>query len=77
MGPMILVGLVLLARLIFASPSIAREVPDLKDTINDFAGMMSQASIHDLEERLNRFKARTGHTIAVLTVHTLEGEDME
>ena len=74
---MILVGLVLLARLIFASPSVALEVPDLKDTINDFAGMMSQASIHDLEERLNRFKARTGHTIVVLTVHTLEGEDME
>ena len=77
MGPMILAGLVLLARLIFASPSVALEVPDLKDTINDFAGMMSQASIHDLEERLNRFKARTGHTIVVLTVQTLEGEDME
>jgi len=77
LGQIILVGLVLLARLIFASPSVALEVPDLKDTINDFAGMMSQASIHDLEERLNRFKARTGHTIVVLTVHTLEGEDME
>ncbi|OGQ50724.1 MAG: hypothetical protein A2W66_08730 [Deltaproteobacteria bacterium RIFCSPLOWO2_02_56_12] len=77
MGQIILAGLVLLARLILASPSVAREVPGLKDTINDFAGMMSQASIHDLEERLNRFKEQTGRTIVVLTVHTLEGEDME
>ena len=77
MRPVILAVLVLLSRLILVSPSVALEVPDLKDTINDFAGMMSQASIHDLEERLNRFKARTGHTIVVLTVHTLEGEDME
>ena len=74
---MILAVLVLLSRLILVSPSVALEVPDLKDTINDFAGMMSQASIHDLEERLNRFKEQTGHTIVVFTVPTLEGEDME
>ena len=77
LGKMIFLGFALFAGLIFCSFSVALEVPVLKDTINDFAGMMAQASAHDLEERLKRFKTRTGHTIVVLTVPTLEDEDME
>jgi len=74
---MIFFGFALFASLIFCSFSVALEVPVLKDTINDFGGMMPQASAHDLEERLKRFKTQTGHTIVVLTVQTLEDEDME
>jgi uncharacterized protein len=74
---MIFLGLALSAALIFCSFSVALEVPVLKDTINDFAGMMPQASAHDLEERLKRFKTQTGHIIVVLTVQTVEDEDME
>ena len=74
---MILLGLALFAGLIFCSPSIALEVPLLKDAVNDFAGMMPEPSAHDLEERLKRFRTRTGHTIVVLTVPTLEDEEIE
>ncbi|MBI2360672.1 MAG: TPM domain-containing protein [Deltaproteobacteria bacterium] len=75
---MILPLFALFAILIFGPfSSAAREVPVLKGPINDFAGMMPQASAHDLEERLKRFKAQTGHTVVVLTVPSLEDEDME
>ena len=77
LGKMIFLGFALFASLIFCPFSVALEVPVLKDTINDFAGMMPQASVHDLEERLKRFKTQTGHTIVVLTVRSLEDEDIE
>jgi len=77
MGKTIFLGFALFADLIFCSFSVALEVPVLKDAINDFAGMMPQASAHALEERLKRFKTQTGHTIVVVTVQTLEDEDME
>lgn len=77
LGKMIFLGIALFAGLIFCSFSVALEVPVLKDTINDFAGMMPQVSVHDLEGRLKRFKTQTGHTVVVLTVPTLADEDME
>ncbi|MGH7774977.1 MAG: TPM domain-containing protein [Candidatus Binatia bacterium] len=77
LGKMILLGFALFASLICCSFSVALEVPVLKDTINDFAGMMPQVSALDLGERLKRFKTQSGHTIVVLTVPTLEDEDME
>lgn len=77
LGKMIFLGFALFASLIFCPFSVALEVPVLKDTINDFAGMMPQPSAHDLEERLKRFKRQTGHAIVVLTVRTLEDEDIE
>ncbi len=77
LGKMIFLGSALFAGLKFCSFSFALEVPVLKDTINDFAGMMPQVSARDLEERLKRFKTQTGYTIVVLTVQTLEDEDIE
>jgi uncharacterized protein len=38
--------------------------------------MMPKASAQDLEARLKRFKTQTGHTIVVLTLRTLEDEDI-
>jgi uncharacterized protein len=70
-------SLALFAGLIFSSASGALEVPPLKETVNDLAGIMPEASIHDLEERLRRFKTQTGHAVVVLTVRSLEGEGME
>jgi uncharacterized membrane protein YgcG len=69
-------GLALLAQLILGSTSTAVENPVLNTTINDFAGMMPQASYHDLEERLTRFKTQTGHTVVILTLPSLEQEDL-
>lgn len=69
----------LLALALFVGPvshSAALEVPPLKETINDFAHMMPEASAQDLAARLKRFKTQTGHTIVILTLRTLEDEDM-
>jgi len=73
----ILFGAALFAGLIFCSLSAALEVPVLKDTVNDFAGMMPGASVHDLEGRLRSFKRQTGHTVVVLTLRSLEDEETE
>ena len=74
---MISLRFAVLSNLIFCSSLIAQDLVGLRDTINDFAGMMPQASVQDLEERLRRFKTQTGHTVVVLTVQNLEEEEME
>ncbi len=77
MGKTIFLSFALFASLIFCSFSLALEVPVLKDTINDFAGMMRQASAHDLEERLKRFKTESGNSVVVVTLQSLDDEDLE
>lgn len=74
---MIFFRLALLVGLIFPSTSLALEIPPLNATINDFAGMMPGASIQDLEQRLKTFKAQTDYNVVVLTIPSLENEDLE
>jgi uncharacterized protein len=57
--------------------AFAVDLPELHAGINDLAGMFPQASADDLKERLRRFKTETASTIVVLTVKSLEGENME
>jgi uncharacterized protein len=63
--------------LAIASILAALEVPPLRGRVNDFAGLISRERAHALETRLKQFEAETGHQIAVLTIPTLEGEDIE
>ncbi|MBI4524783.1 MAG: TPM domain-containing protein [Deltaproteobacteria bacterium] len=77
MGKRLSLTLALFATLVSCSGSFATEFPVLKETINDFAGMMPETSAHDLEERLKNFRKQTGHIIVVVTVRTLEEEDIE
>lgn len=57
--------------------ALALELPPLKPSLNDLAGMFPQASVEDLEHRLHRFKTETAKTVAVLTVKSREGESIE
>jgi uncharacterized protein len=75
--PLIVFCLALFAGLIVSSSAAALDVPALNTTINDFAKMIPPASIDDLTERLKRTKTETAYTVAVLTVPSLEDEDME
>jgi uncharacterized membrane protein YgcG len=59
------------------SPVIAVELSQLNDGINDRAGIMPQPSFEDLEKRIKLFKARSGHSIVVIILSTLEGEDAQ
>ncbi|MGE5303930.1 MAG: TPM domain-containing protein [Alphaproteobacteria bacterium] len=59
------------ATLILTSAALALELPPLGSSINDFAGMIPPPSLQDLDQRLLRFKARTGYTVVVLTLSSL------
>lgn len=55
----------------------ALEVPTLRGRVNDLAGLMAPTRVRDLEDHLRRFEEDTGHQIAVLTIPSLEGENLE
>jgi uncharacterized protein len=74
---MLLFFLIVFLSLRFHSPLMASEIPPLNDTINDFAGIMPQPSYEDLEKRIKLFKARSGHSVVVITLQSLDGEDAE
>jgi uncharacterized membrane protein YgcG len=68
-------GLLLL--LLLQTTANGLELPQLTDSINDFAGIIPPASYQDLQERLRRFKARSGHTVVIVTLATLDGETVD
>jgi uncharacterized membrane protein YgcG len=63
--------------LTFGSPVVAVELSPLNEGINDRAGIMPQPSYEDLEKRIKLFKARSGHSVVVITLPTLEGENAQ
>ena len=63
--------------LLVSSLASALDVPPLRGRVNDYAGVMSQDQARSLETRLAQFEQETGHQVAVLTIPTLDGEDIE
>lgn len=59
------------------SNCLALDLPPLQAGINDFAAMLPPASMDNLKERLHRFNTETANGIAVLTVKSLDGENIE
>ncbi|HEY2986165.1 MAG TPA: YgcG family protein [Candidatus Binatia bacterium] len=57
--------------------SFALEVPPLRGRVNDYANLMPPARGQALEQRLEEFENQTGHQLAVLTIPSLQGEDIE
>jgi len=57
--------------------AFALDLPRLKPGINDLAAMFPQASFTDLEQRLHRFTTETSSHIVILTVKSLEGENID
>lgn len=70
-------GLAFLALFTGAATTIALDVPPLSGRVNDYAGFLPPDRVRALEERLARFEQQSGHQIAVLTIPSLEGEDIE
>jgi uncharacterized membrane protein YgcG len=71
-------GISTLARIVYGSPVLVRQLPALGLAVNDFAHMLPAASHSDLTQRLKRFRVQTGHTVSILTVPYLEeGETVE
>jgi uncharacterized protein len=69
--------LVTILVLLAAAHAFALDVPALRGRVNDYAGVMRQEQARDLENRLAQFEQETGHQVAVLTIPTLDGEDIE
>jgi uncharacterized protein len=54
----------------------ALDVPRLHGRVTDLAGLLSQQQAGLLEDQLTRFERETSHQVVVLTVPTLEDEDI-
>jgi uncharacterized protein len=57
--------------------ALALDVPPLRGRVNDYAGVMQRSQVQTLEVQLAQLERDTGHQVALLTVPTLEGEDIE
>ncbi|HEY2986166.1 MAG TPA: YgcG family protein [Candidatus Binatia bacterium] len=67
--------LALFSTFILWSLARALPVPPLRGRVNDYAEMIGYEG--SLERQLEEFENETGHQIAVLTIPSLEGEDIE
>lgn len=70
-----LMGLALTA-IIISSPLAAATVPALKGFVNDYAKIIRDSDEREIEEYLAGVEESTGIQIAVLTVPSLDGEDI-
>ena len=70
-----LMGLALTSLLISA-PLFAVSVPALKGRVNDYAKIIRDSDEREIEEYLATLEQNTGIQIAVLTMPSLEGEDI-
>jgi uncharacterized protein len=67
----------ILALFTFSSTAFALDVPSLRGHVNDYAAMLSPATVQELEADLAAFERSDSTQIVVLTIPTLEGETLE
>lgn len=69
----------LLAILVALLPALAPalDVPHLRGYVNDYAGILSAGTVRQLEETLAAFERSDSTQVVVLTVPSLQGEDLE
>jgi uncharacterized protein len=60
-----------------SGPAAALDVPALKARVNDYAGLLTPATVNRLEQALLDFEQSQSTQIVVLTVKSLEGESLE
>ncbi len=68
---------VLLAILIYSLPAQALEVPEIKRRVNDYAQILSPATVSQLESILTDLENTDSTQIVVLTIPSLEGASLE
>ncbi len=73
----LILTLTLVLQFFVAVNAPAVDLPPLKATISDFAGMIPPASLDDLEHRLHRFSTETANHVAIVTVKSLDGAKMD
>ena len=68
---------VLLAALLCSLPAQALEIPPLKKRVNDFARILSPATVNQLEAALAALETTDSTQIVVVTIPSLQGSDIE
>lgn len=69
---------VILFTLLFSQSAYAYQSPGApQGFVNDFAGVLSQASRQELEQSLDTFAKEKNHEIAIVTIKTLDGDAIE
>jgi uncharacterized protein len=68
---------VLLTILIYSFPAQALEVPEIKRRVNDYAQILSPATVNQLESILTDLENTDSTQIVVLTIPSLEGSSLE
>jgi uncharacterized protein len=68
---------IILALFTFAPAAFALDVPPLRGHVNDYAGMLSPQAVQELEANLTAFETSDSTQIVVLTIPSLEGENLE
>lgn len=53
------------------------EVPQLRARVNDYAHMLSSGTVQELEQQLADFEKKEGTQVVVLTIPSLEGENLK
>jgi uncharacterized protein len=69
--------LALILLCLFPTVGAALDVPPLKARVNDYANILSPAAVQRIETELSAFEASDSTQIAVLTIPSLEGENIE
>jgi uncharacterized protein len=69
--------LILLAMLFLPCVAAALDVPQLKGRVNDMARLLSPEAAAQLEQKLAGFERETTNQIAVLTIPSLQGDDID
>lgn len=67
----------MLALLFVSNVAAALDVPQLTGRVNDRANLLSPAAATRLEQKLARFEQETSNQVAVLTVASLQGDDID
>ncbi len=62
---------------LFPTVGAALDVPPLKAHVNDYAHILSPAAVQEIEAELTAFESSDSTQIAVLTIPSLEGENIE
>lgn len=73
----VFLAVALLLTVILGSLAWAAEVPPLRGYVNDYASMLSPSAAQQLEQELASFERSDSTQIAVLTIPSLEGQDLE
>ena len=63
--------------LFLAAPAVALEVPALQGYVNDYAALIAPEAKAKLENDLRAFEQSDSTQVVILTVPSLEGEDLE